>query len=94
MGALNFCPKRKQMHARKERNDLLFFLVPRLLDDPIFREKVVEMERAHPTEISIWDLTLTIHYNFLKKIFYRTQHIMPFRNNSVKQNTGRLEDQN
>ena len=27
-----------------------------------------------------------------KKLFYRTQHIMPFRNNSVKQN--RLEDQN
>ena len=67
MGALNFCPKRKQMHARKERNDLLFFLVPRLLDDPIFREKVVEMERAHPTEISIWDLTLTIHYNYIDR---------------------------
>ena len=27
-----------------------------------------------------------------KKLFYRTQHIMPFHNNSVKQN--RLEDQN
>ena len=29
---------------------------------------------------------------FLKKLFYRTQHIMSFRNNSVKQN--RFEDQN
>ena len=31
-------------------------------------------------------------YFFLNKRFYRTQHIMPYRNNSVKQN--RLEDQN
>ena len=77
MGALNFCPKRKQMHARKERNDLLFFLVPRLLDDPIFRGKVVEMERAHPTEISIWDLTLTIHYNYIDRPVFRVNGKQP-----------------
>ena len=29
---------------------------------------------------------------FLNKLFYRTQHIMPYRNTSVKQN--RLEDWN
>ena len=30
-------------------------------------------------------------YFFLNKCFYRTQHIMPYRNNSVKQN--RLEEE-
>ena len=48
----------------------------------------------------VWPLTCHLpHHNqqlcstfFKKKLFYRTQHIMPFRNNSVKQN--RLEDQN
>ena len=35
--------------------------------------------------------TALLHF-FLNKRFYRTQHIMPYRNNSVKQN--RLEDQN
>ena len=36
--------------------------------------------------------TALLYFKKKKKLFYRTQHIMPFRNNSVKQN--RLEDQN
>ena len=44
---------------------------PGLLDDPIFREKVVEMERAHSTEISIWDLTRAIHYNYIDRPVFR-----------------------
>ena len=47
------------------------------------------------TATDVWPLTsqsTALLYFFLNKCFYRTQHIMPYRNNSVKQN--RLEDQN
>ena len=51
--------------------------------------------RYTPTDV--WPLTSHVQstallYFFLNKRFYRTQHIMLYRNNSVKQN--RLEDQN
>ena len=47
----------------------------------------------HQQMCDLWHHSQQLYSNFfLNKRFYRTQHIMPYRNNSVKQN--RLEDQN
>ena len=78
----------------KESDTSLWLEKIKFLNEPkqLAKQNIVST-RYTPTDV--WPLTsqsTALLYFFLNKRFYRTQHIMPYRNNSVKQN--KLEDQN
>ena len=53
----------KQRHKGTQKWPIVPDLLAWITFDPIFQEKVLEMEQAHPWEISIQDLACPIYCN-------------------------------
>ena len=80
----------------KESDTSLWLDKIKFLNEPKLTELAKQkhgVNMIHTNRCVTFDITVNSSaLLFLNKLFYRTQHIMPYRNTSVKQN--RLEDWN